>query len=143
MVSENSCGFCGECESSGHILWDCVVAVDVWRKVGINLPTVKQPMKNFIDVVWSLKEREGVADWELFTIAAWMIWNNRNNFKHEGRCKESKRIALEAREYMQDAKIDHRPLCGSQYQARSTWCPPRQGSFKVNVNGAVFESLKV
>ena len=33
-------------------------------------------MKNFIDVVWSLKEREGVADWELFAIAAWMIWNN-------------------------------------------------------------------
>ena len=143
VVSDNSCGFCGECESSGHILWDCVVAADVWRKVGINLPTVKQPMKNFIDVVWSLKEREGVVDWELFAIAAWMIWNNRNNFKHEGRCKESKRIALEAREYMQDAKIDHRPLCGSQYQARSTWCPPRQGSFKVNVNGAVFESLKV
>ena len=142
VVSDNSCGFCGECESSGHILWDCVVAADVWRKVGINLPTVKQPMKNFIDVVWSLKEREGVADWELFAIAVWMIWNNRNNFKHEGRCKEPKRIALEAREYMQGAKIDHRPMCGSRYQARSTWCPPRQGSFKVNVDGAVFESLK-
>ena len=41
VVSDNSCGFCGECESSGHILWDCVVAAYVWRKVGINLPTVK------------------------------------------------------------------------------------------------------
>ena len=142
MVSDNSCGFCGECESSGHVLWDCVVAVEVWREVGINLPTTKQPMKNFIDVVWTLKERDGVAEWELFAIAAWMIWNNRNMFKHEGRCKEPKRINLDAREYMQEGEIDHRPLCGSRSQVRSKWCPPRQGSFKVNVDGAVFSSLK-
>ena len=142
MVSDNSYGFCGECESSGHILWDCVITAEVWTEVGINLPTVKQPMKNFIDVVWTLKERDGVAEWELFAIAAWMIWNNRNNFKHKGRCKEPKRIALDAREYMQEGEIDHRPLCGSRSQVRSKWCPPRQGSFKVNVDGAVFSSLK-
>ena len=38
-VSNNdSCGFCGECESLGHNLWDYKVAVEVWREMDIGLP---------------------------------------------------------------------------------------------------------
>ena len=57
------------------------------------------PTKDFIDVVWSLKERKGVKDCEVFAIIVWHIWNNRNVFKHEGKCKEVNRIAKEAWEY--------------------------------------------
>ena len=141
MVLDNSCGFCGGCESSGHVLWDCV-AVEVWREVEINLPILKQSMKNFIDVVWTLKERDGVLDWELFAITTWMLWNNRNVFKHEGRCKEPKRIALDAREYVQEVAIEPRPPCCRQGLVKTKWSPPHQGRFKVNVDGAVFTSLK-
>ena len=81
---DSSYVFYGGCESSGHALWDCVVAAEAWKEVGINLPNLKQPMKNFVDVVWSFKERDGVSDWELFAIIAWMVWNNHNVFKHEG-----------------------------------------------------------
>lgn len=56
------------------------------------------PTKEFIDVVWTLKERKRVTDWVLFANMAWHIWNNRNAFKHEGRCKEAKSIAKEAQE---------------------------------------------
>ena len=62
VASDSSCVFCGGCESSGHALWDCGVAAEVWMEVGINLPKLKQPMKNFVDVVWSFKERDGVSD---------------------------------------------------------------------------------
>lgn len=67
-------------------------------------------MKDFIDVVWTLKEKDGVSDWELFAITTWMIWNNRNMFKHEGRCKDLKRIAMEAREYVKDVADESLPL---------------------------------
>ena len=36
----------------------------------------------------------------------------------------------------------HSLLGGRRPQTRSAWCPPRQGRFKVNVDGVVFESLK-
>lgn len=99
VIADGSCGFCGDCELSCHVLWDCKVASEVWKEVGLNLPKLYHPSKDFIDVVWTLKEREGVSDWELFAITTWMVWNNRNVFKNEGRCKEPKRIAKEAREY--------------------------------------------
>ena len=142
MASDNSCGFCGGCELSDHALWDCVVAAEVWKEVGINLPNLKQPMKNFIDVVWSFKKRDKVSDWELFAITAWMVWNNRNMFKHEGRGKDPKRIALKAKEYAKEVADVSRSSCRSQAPVRTKWCPPRQGSFKVNVDGVVFTNLK-
>ena len=142
VASNNSCVSCGGCESSGHALWDCYVAAEVWREVGVNLPVLKQPMKNFVDVVWSFKERDGVSDWELFAITAWMIWNNRNVFKHEERGKDPKRIAMEAREYAKEvAEVPQAPCC-SQVPVKSFWRPPQLGSFKINVDGAMFTNLK-
>lgn len=141
VTSDSSCGFCDGYESSGYALWDCIVAAEVWKEVGINLPKLKQPMKNFIDVVWSLKERKGGSDWELFAITAWMVWNNQNLFKHEGRCKNPKRI-VDAREYAKEVVDESLTPSRSQAHARTKWRPPRHGSFKVNADGAVFTSLK-
>ena len=91
VASDSSCGFCGVYESLSHALWDCAIVAEVWKEVGLNLLKLNQPTKEFIDVVWMLKERESVSDWELFTIMAWMVWNNRHAFKHESRCKDPKK----------------------------------------------------
>ena len=142
VALDSSCGFYGGYESSGHALWDCAIAAKVWKGVGLNLPKLNQPMKEFIDVVWTLNERKGVLDWELFAITAWMVWNNRNTFKHEGRCKDPKKIAMEAKEYAKEvAKESLPPSCGTT-TGRTKWRPPQKGRYKVNVDGAVFTSLK-
>ena len=93
------CGFCGDCESLGHILWDCKVSVEVWREMDIGLPRLNQPTRDFMDVVWVVMERKGGTDWVLFAITAWQIWNNTNKLEHEGRCKEPRRIAREVRDF--------------------------------------------
>ena len=68
-VSNNDrCGFCGECESLGHVLWDSKVAVEVWREVDIGLPRLNQPTRDFVDVVWAVMERKGDRDWVMFAI---------------------------------------------------------------------------
>lgn len=81
-------------------------------------------MKDFIDVVWTLKEKDGVSDWELFAITAWMIWNNRNMFKHEERCKDPKRIAMEAREYAKDVANESLPPSSGPAPVSTKWRPP-------------------
>ncbi|XP_075661709.1 uncharacterized protein LOC142631428 [Castanea sativa] len=91
---------------------------------------------------WTLKEKDGVSDWELFAITAWMVWNNRNVFKHEGRCKDPKRIAMEAREYAKDVADEFLPPSRGLAPVRTKWRPPRHGVYKINVDGAVFIGLK-
>ena len=49
--SNDRCGFCRECECSGHILWDCKVAAEVWREMDLDLPMSTQPTRDFVDVV--------------------------------------------------------------------------------------------
>ena len=76
--------------------------MEVWKEAELGLPVPNQPIRDFVDVVWALKERKVDLDWDLFAIMAWLIWNNRNSFKYEGKCKEARRIAKEARDLGQE-----------------------------------------
>lgn len=116
--------FCGECESSRHILWDRKVASEVWKEVDLGLLVLDQPTRDFMDVVWALKDRKEGTDWELFAITAWHIWNNRNNFKYEGRCKEVKRIAKEVREYRLEVHDALMPCPLGMAPVSNQWRPP-------------------
>lgn len=100
-VKEN-CVFCGERKTSGHTLWGCKTAIDVWKESGIKLPNGILPQGEFIDLVWNLMEKPDDFDWELFATTAWCVWKNRNEMKFEGRSKQAKSIALEASRYVEE-----------------------------------------
>ncbi|XP_050290607.1 uncharacterized protein LOC126728897 [Quercus robur] len=136
-----SCGLCGLRETSGHALWGCKFASEVWKNGG--LPTrVRDQLRysnEFIDVVWRLKEDKCIQDWEWYAITAWKIWNNRNSFKHEGLCKQPKQIAVEARNYTEECRQSDPTPKGIQVRTKTCWQPPRAGWYKVNVDGAIFK----
>ena len=140
ITGNDSCGLCGLCETSGHALWGCKFASEVWKNGG--LPTrVRDQLrysKEFIDVVWRLKEDKCIQDWEWYAITAWKIWNNRNSFKHEGLCKQPKQIAVEARNYTEECRQTDPTANGIQVRTKTCWQPPRVGWYKVNVDGAIF-----
>ena len=71
-----------------------------------------------------------------------MVWNNQNVFNHEGRCKDPKRIAMEASEYAKEVGEEPQPPSRGQAPGRNKWCPPRHGRYKVNVDGAMFTSQR-
>ena len=140
ITRDDSCGLCGLCETSGHALWGCKFASEVWKNGG--LPTkVRDQLrcsKEFIDVVWRLKEDKSIQDWERCAVTAWKIWNNRNVFKHEGLCKQPKQIAEEARNYTEECRQSDPSPSGILARAKIIWKPPRAGWYKVNVDGAIF-----
>lgn len=77
----------------------------------------------------------------LFSVTAWNIWNNKNKFKHEGTSKEPNRIAREVREYGLEIKGSQLPRPHNKALVRNQWKPPREGRYKVNVDGANFANL--
>ena len=132
---------CGGCESSGHILWDCKFAKEVWKEAELGLPVLNHPIRDFVDVVWALRERKVDLDWVLFAITAWLIFNNRNSFKHEGKCKEAKIIAKEARELGKEVQESQNSSSQIMALGYNQWRPLTKGRYKVNVDGAVFTKL--
>ena len=89
-------------------------------------------------MVWRLKEDKCIQDRDWYEITTWKIWNYRNNFKHEGLCKQPKQIAEEARNYTEECRQNDPTPNGFQVRAKNSWQPPRAGWFKVNVDGAIF-----
>lgn len=140
VTNDDRCGLCGMCETSGHILWGCKVASEAWKNVGLSTKFKDQFQcpKEFIDVVWRLKEDKKVQDWERFTVTAWKIWNHRNVFKHEGHCKQPKQIAEEARYYTEECRQSVTTSIRNPVRAKILWKPLSDRWYKVNVDGAVF-----
>lgn len=44
--------------------------MEVWKEVELGLPVLNQPTRDFVDVVWALKDRKEDIEWELFAITA-------------------------------------------------------------------------
>ncbi|XP_023900508.1 uncharacterized protein LOC112012346 [Quercus suber] len=138
----DGCVCCGEKETSGHTLWNCSIATEVWKESGIKFPSRVSQQEEFIDLIWLMKKYAREVDWELFATTAWGIWKNRNLVKHKGRCKLTKTIARDAanniKEFCQNNNhndTNHR----TRRQSRPTWFPPKRGWFKININGAMFK----
>jgi len=102
VAIEDKCALCGEKESSGHALWECKMASEVWKESSITFPSWKNTQRDFIDVYWKQREEATNIDWNVFATTAWSIWNNCNHFKHEGKCKLAKIIVRDAIRYSEE-----------------------------------------
>ncbi|KAK9987217.1 hypothetical protein SO802_032168 [Lithocarpus litseifolius] len=85
---------------------------------------------DFIDVFWKLREDAKDLDWSTFATTAWCIWNNRNLYKHKGRCKPTKVLASDAIRYTEEYRHGNSQTIQTPRQPPrlgTQWRPPEHG----------------
>ena len=56
MIDNPTCEACGlGVESSGHVLWDCEKAKEIWKLLGIPFEVRGANFLEFVDFLWHLK----------------------------------------------------------------------------------------
>ena len=121
---EDYCDQCGLNESSGHILWGCKLALEVWGESRLKLPYIPNQMQEFIELVWEIIEKTPNIDWELFVVTAWSLWNYRNAVKYGGQGKNAVRITKEVFDYMKEFRQDSHNPRKSPNVPNLQWSPP-------------------
>ena len=115
------------------------MAEAIWKEAKLTLQRGCHSHRDFIDVVWKFWENQKEGELERLTCIAWCIWKNRNAVKFEGRCKEARRIVMEANalveEFCHHVEVPKQPAPSRT----GRWTPSREEWYKVNVDGAVFK----
>ena len=138
----DGCAWCGEKETSSHVLWDCKIAAKTWKESGLKLPSWTNFYRDFLDVFWKLREDAKDIDWSAFATIAWCIQNNRNLYKHEGRCKPTKVLAREAIRYAEEYRHGNSQTIQTPKQPPrlgSQWHPLELAWYEINVDAAIFK----
>lgn len=80
-------------------------------------------------------------DWELFTVTAWSLWNNRNTIRHGGGGKAAMVIVQMVAEYVKEVRQPQQNQSHPSCSGTRSWVPPSLGCYKINADGAVFGNI--
>ena len=70
IAQDGRCDQCGCTETSRHTLWGCKFAGLVWGNTKMKLPGFEMTPRDFIDIVWEIKNKKPELNWELFAVTA-------------------------------------------------------------------------
>ncbi|XP_050290016.1 uncharacterized protein LOC126728194 [Quercus robur] len=147
IVQDEVCEGCKEAsESVFHVLWECRKAKKARECSKMVFPAPGGSSLSFLDVMWKLLMQEDVGEEHVAQVAttAWALWHNRNEVRCGGASKTGRQIFSWASEYLREyraAILHDRPVVPAPQQS-VRWTPPRDGLFKINVDGAVFLKQK-
>ena len=139
---EDCCALCGACETSGHILWDCAFAKEVWCGTKIKLLSLPELVNEFLNLVWVVVDSCTNVNWVLFAVTAWSLWNNRNSVIHGGNSKGKEGLIKSVAGYVEEIKREKISQGRAHLRVVQSWTPPKQGWYKVNTDGAVFKEAR-
>ncbi|XP_075670069.1 uncharacterized protein LOC142639814 [Castanea sativa] len=129
-------------ETCGHLFWGCDRACEVWNSTSIPFDAQGLAFPAFVDFIWHLifRVRVGQELLELVAMVAWCMWFNMNEVwlgkpRHQGLAILQRTHFLLDEFQMVNLKI-HSARCNKDAQ----WSPPKAPLYKLNVDGATFES---
>ncbi|XP_075645329.1 uncharacterized protein LOC142616340 [Castanea sativa] len=147
IVSDGTCELCGHYEETVcHFLWSCDHAKEVWNNSKFALPFEISTHWTFLDVVENLQRCDHFrpGQMEQFITVSWGIWKNRNDLQMGGKGKAGRTILRNALQLVEEFRSANEAK--TEHQAEPvplvSWQPPRQGYYKVNIDGAVFSDRK-
>ena len=131
-----------EVETRVHALWECAVAKDVWSGRMIRIQKSGQGQQDVLHLFQELLGKLSIAEFILFVVQTWIIWNQRNTVVFGGKLKDPKWLNKWAKELLDN--FHH-----AQGQLRipisclgdSIWHPPLDSAFKLNFDAVVFFDL--
>jgi len=147
VILEDMCEICNEAsETTRHVLWSCSKAQEVWGCSKVTVRVARTEGVSFLDIIWQLlmiDEGSDEAAARVITIA-WALWNNRNKMRNGGERKSGQGLVQWAMEYLAEygAAMELTNSVGPVVELPVKWTPPREGWFKINVDGAIFSKQK-
>ena len=103
ILEDDGCILCSRMAETGiHALSECAVAKGVWSGSMIKLQKCCQDQQDVLQLFHELMGRLSTAEFELFLVQSWLIWNQRNTVAHGGKLKDPRWLNKRAMEYLED-----------------------------------------
>ena len=113
-------------KSTVHAIWECGAAQDVWAGSSISLQKCSTNQCDVVQLFEFLFDRLFGADFELFLVQSWLIWNQRNKMVHGGQMMDPRWLNKRALDYLDEYKKSQVQLIDILVTApaRISWQPP-------------------
>ena len=145
ITADNICEVCGNFEeTTGHVLWHCHRAKEVWKETNLDMDKVMDKCPEFLDLLWYVwnVQKWLEEDVGLLVMTAWGIWTNWNEVNHGKSCKLASVLARRTKELLENYVMANHSTRPYKESVEATWQPPEPPWYKANMDGAVFSQQK-
>ncbi|XP_060969888.1 uncharacterized protein LOC115713659 [Cannabis sativa] len=141
VVDHTNCPICGfSVDSNSHVVFLCRGFKKVWKELRVTLLNNLSMDISFKQIVLKASEILSRSDYELFLVAAWYIWGERNQIVHGRKANPSDVMVSQIfklfNEYSQCLR--HNIMTkGSTYLSPERWVKLPLGAYKLNVDASL------
>ena len=145
VLMDSCCEACQmKIESSSHLFWLCSCAKEVRKVSKLFFGQLNLHFSSFMDLIWFVIM---VRKWDATNIKkiimiAWAIWLNRNRVRNGEEGKSCGMLVDFSLDYLREYQLCCEKLAAILTKEKPKWRPPQQGSYKVNVDNAVFATQR-
>jgi hypothetical protein len=142
VTSDPLCPICClETETTGHILWTCASAQDVWAECPRRIQKCHGEATDFMSIMEQLLSKCSTEEVQLAVLVARQIWHRRNSVVFSGSFKSPKEILQMAKDQLEVFNMVNQPISkegpGTRRTTISLWTKPPPGVLKTNWDAAV------
>ncbi|PON81778.1 LOW QUALITY PROTEIN: hypothetical protein TorRG33x02_223890 [Trema orientale] len=137
------CVYCGQMESCSHVLFSCVNAKSVWKKVGLWDLIKVASSQHCSDILAHISKATPCGNLERICVLMWCLWFDRNKVLHGGSPKDTSLVVSFADSFINGyraVKLVPTKLGVNAQEPIIRWFPPSLNTIKMNLDAAIHPS---